>query len=99
MWYEQAAGRQEWQIQFQNLNQGDLVTVNVNGKTFSATVGTAYDGTQILGETTDAFVARFLQQFNARQLDISSRSGDLTASQRDVITNPANVNDGSALVP
>jgi len=92
------AERQEWQIQFQNLNQGDLVTVNVNGKTFSATVGTAYDGTQILGETTDAFVARFLQQFNARQLDISSRSGDLTASQRDVITNPANVNNESVLV-
>lgn len=92
------AERQEWQIQFQNLNQGDLVTVNVNGKTFSATVGTAYDGTQILGETTDAFVGRFLQQFNARQLDISSRSGDLTASQRDVITNPANVNNESVLV-
>ncbi len=92
------AERQEWRIQFQNLNQSDLVTVSINGKTFSATVGTAYDGTQILGETTDAFVTRFLDQFNARQLDISSRSGDVIATQADVITVPANVTNESVLI-
>lgn len=74
------AERQEWRLQFQNLNQGDLVTVSINGKSFSATVGTNYDGSLIVNETTDDFVARFTQQFNARQLDIGSRAGDVTAS-------------------
>lgn len=94
---------QQWRIQFQNLNSGDKVSVDINGKKFEATVNQQYDGStrEILGdgvdndldgtidvaETTDQFVTRFTEQFNARQLDTSSRAGDVTAgATADVFT-------------
>ena len=79
---------QQYDIQFQNLNEGDVVTVNINGVDYTRTV--------LVGETTDAFVAAFVLQINNQTWDLGTTSGQLFAFQNDVFTAPAS-NDESVL--
>jgi hypothetical protein len=79
---------QQYDIQFQNLNEGDVVTVNINGVDYTRTVAVL--------ETTDAFVANFVLQINNQTWDLSTTSGQLLAFQNDVFTAPA-TNDESVL--
>ena len=68
--------RQTYDIQFQNLSEGDVVTVTINGVDYARTVA--------VGETTDAFVLAFTNQINNETWDLSSTSGQLFAVQADV---------------
>ena len=83
---------QEWRIEFQNLNVGDTVTVNVNGQVFEARVG--YDDNGLLAyphETTDAFVARLAAKFSdAGCTDTSATSGNINAEAQENIANASN---------
>lgn len=69
---------QQWDIQFQNLNEGDVVTVTINGVDYARTVA--------IGETTDVFVANFVLQINNETWDLSTTSGQLAAAKADVFT-------------
>jgi len=70
---------QQYDIQFQNLTEGDEVTISINGVDFVGTVEA--------GETTDAFVTRFVGEINnLGTLDISTRVGDLQATDTGGVT-------------
>ena len=69
---------QQYDIQFQNLNEGDVVTVNINGVDYTRTVA--------VGENTDVFVANFTAQINNQTWDLSTTSGQLAAAKADVFT-------------
>lgn len=69
---------QQYDIQFQNLGTGDVVTVSINGVDYTRTVA--------VGETTDAFVINFAAQINNQTLDLGTTSGNVNAAKADVFT-------------
>ncbi len=70
------ANDQQWRIQFQNLTEGDKVTVTINGTNVTRTVAA--------GQTTDAFVAALVVQINGETLDLYTAAGRLAGAQADV---------------
>ncbi|MDA3790767.1 MAG: hypothetical protein PF503_20020 [Desulfobacula sp.] len=77
------AETQNWQVQFQNLNIGDVVTVTINGVDYARTM--------VAGDVnTDGFVANFANQITNLTWDIHSTSGQVNAVTADVIVGSVN---------
>lgn len=71
------ANEQQWRLQFQNLQPGDKVEVNVNGQVITRTVAT--------GENTDSFLTALAAQINDDLVDVHTGAGDLNAATADVV--------------
>lgn len=78
------AAKQEWRIQFQNLGEGDTVTVTVNGTSYERTFSSTTDG------DTDGFVANLRAQINSTAQDLNTAAGTLVANQDNVIVGSNN---------
>ena len=78
------AANQEWRIQFQNLGEGDTVTVTVNGTSYERTFSKVTD------TDTDGFVTNLINQINSTAQDLNTAAGTLVAAQDDVIVGSVN---------